>query len=261
MNKDYKLYVHIAPNGKKYYGITMQKPERRWANGKGYKNNEYFTRAINKYGWDNIEHIVLHEGLDEDEAKELEQYMIQWNCTANPNYGYNISLGGESNNFSEATKKKISEARKGKPLSEETKKRISEANKGKNAGEKHPQYGKFGNEAPMYGKHHTEETKKRISESLKGEKHPNYGKHFSEEHRQKLREANVGKQMGKDNAVAKSIICITTNRVFDTLREGAKYYNTDDSSIAKCCRGKRNCCGSLSDGTKLVWKYIDIIEL
>lgn len=95
MERNYKLYVHIAPNGKKYYGITKQRPEQRWLNGKGY-SNQYFTRAINKYGWGNIEHIVLYDDLTEDEAKELEQYMIQWYDTANPNYGYNITLGGES---------------------------------------------------------------------------------------------------------------------------------------------------------------------
>lgn len=117
MNKDYKLYVHIAPNGKKYYGITKQeKVNRRWENGKGYKTNQHFTSAINKYGWDNIEHIVLQEGLDEEEAKELEQYMIQWYDTANSQYGYNISLGGEGGNASERTKKKLSELRKGKNI-------------------------------------------------------------------------------------------------------------------------------------------------
>ena len=37
---NYKVYVHIAPNGKRYYGITKKKVERRWRNGKGYEGNK-----------------------------------------------------------------------------------------------------------------------------------------------------------------------------------------------------------------------------
>ena len=214
MERNYKLYVHIAPNGKRYYGITKQKSEKRWKNGKGYNTNQYFTRAIDKYGWDNIEHIVLHEGLDEEEAKELEQYMIQWYDTANRVYGYNISLGGESYNHSEETKKKIGEASKGRYISEDTKQKLSEINKG--------------NKHPMFGKHHSEEAKQKIS---------------------------------INHAKSKNVICITTNKVFRSGAEGGHYYNIARSSISSCCRCERKSAGKLPDGTKLVWKYIDIIEL
>ena len=46
----------------------------------------------------------------------------------------------------------MSEAHKGKTLSEETKRKMSEAQKGKCAGKNHPQYGKRGKESPAYGK-------------------------------------------------------------------------------------------------------------
>ena len=271
LTRNYKLYVHIAPNGKKYYGITKQKPEQRWRNGKGYSDNQHFVRAIDKYGWDNIEHIVLQEGLDIEEAKELEQYMIQWYDTANRAYGYNISLGGDACNMSEETRKKKSELVKGeknpmygKPVPESTRKKISDANKGEN---------NF-----MYGKHHSEETKQKISnalkgkcrseesrkkqsESVKGEKNPWYGKHPSKETRKKMSDAQKGKYTGKDNHNARSVICITTNSVFYTATEGGRYYNANNGSITSCCRGKQKSAGKLPDGTKLVWKYIDIIEL
>jgi len=85
------------------------------------------------------------------------------------------------------TRKKQSEAKKGKYLgenasfygkhhTEETKKRLSEINKGEN----HPQYGKRGKDTPNYGKSPSAETRKKQSESLKGryvgENNPNYGK-------------------------------------------------------------------------------------
>ena len=201
-NRNYKLYVHIAPNGKRYYGITMQKPEKRWNNGRGYSKNQHFFRAINKYGWDNIEHIILHKGLSKDEATELEQYMIQWYDTANREYGYNISNGGEGGN-------------NGCERTEEWVRKMSEANKGRCC---------------------TEET------------------------RQKLRE-NHADFRGENNPRARTIICITTKRIFQTVNAGAEYYNIYDTNITKCCKGKAKSAGKSPTGEKLVWKYIDIIEL
>ena len=54
----YVVYKHTTPSGKVYIGITGLKPERRWRNGNGYKDNEHFYRAILKYGWDNIKHEI-----------------------------------------------------------------------------------------------------------------------------------------------------------------------------------------------------------
>ena len=137
--KNYKLYVHICPNGKRYYGITKKNPSRRWENGHGYKKNQHFFRAIEKYGWDNIEHIILHDSLTEHEAKELEQYYIQWYDTANKEHGYNISLGGDYNpmlgkHHTDETKARISKAHIGKHHSDEAKKKMSKNSKGKNQG-------------------------------------------------------------------------------------------------------------------------------
>ena len=66
--RDYKVYVHTAPNGKRYVGITRQKLNRRWRYGEGYKRCVYFYKAIKKYGWDNITHQVLVDGLTKSQA-------------------------------------------------------------------------------------------------------------------------------------------------------------------------------------------------
>lgn len=55
----YTVYMHVSPSGKRYIGITSQKVEKRWANGKGYKTQQYFYRAIKKYGWNNFQHIIV----------------------------------------------------------------------------------------------------------------------------------------------------------------------------------------------------------
>lgn len=63
MEDKYCVYKHTAPNRKVYIGITRQRPEKRWVNGKGYLSNNYFTNAIKKYGWDKFKHEVLIDGI------------------------------------------------------------------------------------------------------------------------------------------------------------------------------------------------------
>ena len=59
-NGNYCVYIHINKiNGKMYIGQTCQKPEKRWNSGKGYKDDVYFSTAIQKYSWDNFEHEVI----------------------------------------------------------------------------------------------------------------------------------------------------------------------------------------------------------
>ena len=101
------VYCHTNKiNGKRYIGITQNKPNRRWQNGYGYKDrNSHFYNAIKKYGWENFEHIILEENLTRKEASEKEKYYIKLYNTNNENYGYNITSGGD-NNF---TRNKLTE--------------------------------------------------------------------------------------------------------------------------------------------------------
>lgn len=263
--KEYCVYMHISPNGKKYIGITSQKPEYRWNNGKGYIGNKYFTRAIEKYGWDNFEHIIIARGLDEETAKWLEIELIREWDSANRGKGYNISLGGESTNglcgenhhcfgrcgelhpfygkhHTEESKDKISKALSGEnspcygiPKSEEHKRKLSESLKGKNCGELNPMFGKCGELAPMYGKHHTEEWKQEQSERFSG----------------------------NNNPMATKVIAIIDNivfAIFDTMKEGSKYFNCNYVNISKVCNDKANYCGKYN-GKPIVWRKIETVEL
>lgn len=106
----------------------------------------------------------------------------------------------------------------GKTVSEETKKKISETEKGK--------------EVPK-------EVGEKISKALIGvPKAP-----FTDEHKQKLADANKGKKLpkercikaglghkGKHNPFHKTIRCITTNRVFDSIQDFIDYFNLSDTS-------------------------------
>ena len=197
MKEEYTVYLHICPEGKRYYGATKLNVNRRWRkNGEGYEKQEDFWEAINKYGWDNFQHIVVAKGLTKDEAYWLEEILIEtWN-TRNTDKGYNITKGGHGTNGwnpSKGTRKKIGEA--------------------------------------------------------------NSGRHPSEEARKKMSEAKKDKYVGKNHPCAKSVICITTNRIFLTSKEGAEYYNCNHGNITSCCKGKLKSAGKYN-GKKLIWKYI-----
>lgn len=112
-----------------------------------------------------------------------------------------------------------------------------------------------------HGKH-TEEVKQKISKANKGklvgEKNHNYGKTFSEETRNKISKSRKGKYIGVNSPIAKKVICITTQKTFDTITEGAKFYGIANSvHISNNCKGKIKSCGKLEDDTKLVWRYYD----
>lgn len=92
--REYKVYMHTFPNGKRYIGITKQNVEKRWSNGKHYKE-QAVGRAIKKYGWDNIKHEIIYDNLTEIEACNYEQQLITKYKTNQNEYGYNKSIGGD----------------------------------------------------------------------------------------------------------------------------------------------------------------------
>lgn len=165
--KRYYVYMHIFPNDKKYIGITCRKPEYRWGkNGVGYKPNNdkrssKIWNAIQKYGWDNVNHEILYENLSKEDACDKECELINYYQTRNDEFGYNIAFGGGVQTIPDETRLKISQSRKGK------------------------NYGYIGENAPMYGKHHTEETKEKIREAMLGKNNPFYGKCHSDETKRK----------------------------------------------------------------------------
>lgn len=142
MDNRWKLYVHINKiNGKKYVGITSkEKVEHRWESGCGYKENPHFYSAIEKYGWDSFEHIVMYSGLSFDDAIFLEKLYIRiWNLN-DRNFGYNMTTGGEGTpgyHPSEETRKKLSIARMKENLSEETLKKRSDGLRGRKFSDAH----------------------------------------------------------------------------------------------------------------------------
>ena len=91
--RDYCVYEHVFPNGKRYIGITCsQPPEKRWNGGRGYKAQTKVRKAIDEFGWENVSHNILVEGLDMANAEKLEKYLIASLGTIGD--GYNATAGG-----------------------------------------------------------------------------------------------------------------------------------------------------------------------
>ena len=220
MEKKFLVYCHTNKiNSKKYIGITCKSPERRWCNGDGYKGCSKFYNAIQKYGWDGFDHIIIAEGLTKEEACQMEIDLIAKLKTQDDSYGYNIAMGGE----------------------------IS------------PTFGRRGKNNPLYGRHHSNETKLKMRESAlgrtqskeaklkmskakKGEKHPHYGKERPKEVKEKI---SIG--------LSKAILQYTKDGKlvcrYKSAQEAHKQTNIPYSHICSVCLGKRKSTGGY------IWFY------
>jgi len=134
--RQYILYMHIAPNGKRYVGITGQKEAKsRWDSGYGYRRQAHFFNAIKKYGWENFEHVILASGLSAEEAEIAERKCIKHWDTRNSEKGYNSASGGTRGSIgyrhTEEARSRIGEASRKRTLSEEARRKLSELKSGK----------------------------------------------------------------------------------------------------------------------------------
>lgn len=95
MSNEYCVYkITNKLNGKIYIGMSKNLKNRWSANGIHYKQSKRFYNAIQKYGWNNFEKIVLVEGLSFEEACDLEVKNISKYNSRDKKIGYNIAEGG-----------------------------------------------------------------------------------------------------------------------------------------------------------------------
>ena len=84
----YCVYEFTFPNDKKYYGITINTDKRR-KKGDGYKFQEV-GKAIEEFGWDNIEKKIIAENLTKQNALLIERTLIKATGSDMPGFGYNV---------------------------------------------------------------------------------------------------------------------------------------------------------------------------
>jgi len=179
-------------NNKCYIGRTIQKMKCRknfhlYCKNKDIKYHLY--NAIRKYGEKNFKWEIIKRCDCESDLISYEKFYI--NKFDSYRNGYNQTEGGEGifgYKHTEETKKKISDAHKGKKLSERHKRKIGQAHKGKII---------------------TENTRKRMSKGqkkrFKNSGGTNKGRQFSEEHKNKISSALKGRKLSEEHKKKLSI--------------------------------------------------------
>jgi group I intron endonuclease len=228
----YKIYlITNIENKKQYVGITKFSIEERFS--QHIKRGFLLTEAIQKYGQKNFSVKIIEEVESAERAYELEIFYIQEYNTKVPN-GYNLTDGGDGIfgwKASEEYRQECSERLKllhkekkvgmyGKTHSEETKKKMSDASKGKAkpwlVSVKKSEETKEKIRQKNLGKNLSEETRKKISENhhdISGKNNPMYGKTHSPETIEKLRERakNRPKRFWINNGIEEKLINIDEN--------------------------------------------------
>ena len=193
-----------------YYTYAFLREDRTpYYIGKGKGNRAYRRRDKGiKPPKDKSKILILKQNLTEEESFRHEVYMIAVFGRKDLGTGilHNRTNGGDGVSgavVSDETRRKMSEALKGKPRSKEIRRKISEAHKGKT----HSEETKRKLSESQKGKTHSEETKRKLSEAKKG-------KTFSEEHKRKLSESQKGKSRSEES-----------KRKLSEANKGRKWWN------------------------------------
>lgn len=262
----FSVYKHIFPNGKVYIGITGQSLSRRWQRGEGYKHQPQMINAIHKYGWDNIQHVVVKSGLSREEAEILEIELIKEFDSTNPLNGYNRESGGNVNKtISAETIERVRLAHLGKRQSKETRVKRSQSIK------KAHQSGLFDNADRSFL--HSDAYREKISNIRRLTwSDPEYRRKMSEKSKTVQSDAVYKKQKsetakrinniseikakftGENNGKSKPCVCVETGIEYPCVADASRRTSAPLNSIAMCCRGIRKTAGGFH------WVFKDVVE-
>lgn len=202
-----------------------------------------WTKVLKKRPKELIKEEYIKTCYSEEEMNSDEQHYIKVFKTLWPN-GYNLTEGGDGGVRCDETRRKISEAMKGKPshnkgklMSEEQKKKMSESQKGKHHSEetkKKMSISRKGRTGPNKGKTMSEEQKKKISESLKGRTPSNKGTHISEETRRKISNSLKGRTAPNKG----THISEETKKKISEAQKGIQHSEETKKKISESLKGK-----------------------
>lgn len=192
--------INVIEN-KIYVGQTTK------INSKNYfGSGDYLKAAIKKYGKENFKREIIDSASSLQDLNEKEIFWISKLNTQVPN-GYNIEPGGGGTLKSEFTRKKMSDALKGKKLSEEHKKAIRDG--WEKAIELREKFSKLYTGITL-----SKERKEAIS---KGQ----IGKLIKQETKDKIRNTMIGKNSGKQ----RTLQCIYCNKIGGVSAMSRHHFN------------------------------------
>ena len=73
--KNQTVFFHLTPELKVFIGRTTREQSVRYAST--YRTCAGFSEAIETYGWDNISHHIVENGLTTEQAKDLERQLLE----------------------------------------------------------------------------------------------------------------------------------------------------------------------------------------
>ena len=76
MENNYSVYQHVTPDGMYYFGQTSN-IKRRWKNNGAEYKGTTLQPYIEKFGWNNIQHIVLFKDQTKEDALFIENFLIE----------------------------------------------------------------------------------------------------------------------------------------------------------------------------------------
>lgn len=250
---NYCVYCHRnKQNNKVYIGLTSREPEVRWGkNGAGYKSSPHFYAAIQQYGWDNFEHIIIANNLTKAEASKLEFELINQYQSLNPAYGYNLREGG-LNGFTPSSSciEKTMERAKTRTGTTGRKVRCKET----------------GDVFQSCAEAERWSGSSKIAQCCIGERQ-HAGKH-------PVTQEQLSWEYAEENAIVtihcperltpvapfqRSIMCVNTGEIFNSVKDAQHWCGLKDgANIYRCAKGERKSAGQHPQTKeKLIWKYIN----
>ena len=232
-----KIYlITNLVNGKQYVGQTtfsLRVRFQRHLNNARHpgKKDAYFYRALRKYGKHNFEISLLCSCGSKSELDLMEDLYIALYDTLNSEVGYNCRRGGANGKFSEESKKRCSESKKG--LKYRPRKVASPR----------------GADHPSFGRKATPESRQKMSDSRKGDKSYKYRKDVSTEDLIRLYETHTTRDIGKifnidpstvGDRLKKSGVPIKTNRDYHGAKSRMFHQEVDTTELVRLYREGMN---------------------
>ncbi len=215
--------------GKVYIGQTTAKLKARMSKHRTDRNGVMYL-AFRKWGEENFSVDIIDTAASREEIDKKETDWISYYKANGPVYNRTAGGGGTS----------------GTTRTEETKKRISDALKGKSKSAEHramlkKNHADFrGEKSPTWGRKHTDEEKIKCGAVNIGMTRAS-GCIRSDAAKEKNRIAHLGKKTGKENpkyGTGRIVVNISTGEVFVSSHAAGNRFNISPSAIRQACQRK-----------------------
>ena len=241
-----QYYIYLTTNlidGKQYIGQH-----------KGNINDKYLgsgvllIKAIKKYGKENFKKEIL-EICSEDNLDEREKYWIKYyNAYEDDNF-YNLNEGGQQGDgWASARKWFLNHPKEAYEIHFKNYQNLLEWQK--NNPKKVQENIK---KMQLGAKKWKIENRDKVLENMKkvNQKKEEWQKNNPEEYQKQIEDWRKSGSI----ANSKKVICTTTNEIFNSVSEAARFYNISQGNISKALNGERKSCGKTKEGKKLFWEF------